>query len=100
VVSVVVLPEHPQFGYKSSQFYYNPVYSVAEICIIKLKQKIMQSEQNKIALVTGANTGVGFQIAKALVAHNYIVYVGARDPKKGNKAVIDLGENSKFIEVD
>lgn len=60
----------------------------------------MQSEQNKIALVTGANTGVGFQIAKALVAHNYIVYVGARDPKKGNKAVIELGENSKFIEVD
>jgi NADP-dependent 3-hydroxy acid dehydrogenase YdfG len=32
----------------------------------------MQSVQNKIALVSGANTGVGYQIAKALLENNYI----------------------------
>lgn len=60
----------------------------------------MQSEQNKIALVTGANTGVGFQLAKALVENNYTVYVGARNPEKGNDAVSELGENAIAIELD
>ena len=60
----------------------------------------MQSEKNKIALITGANTGVGFQIAKALVEHNYIVYVGARNPAKGREAVSKLGENAKPLVLD
>ncbi|MDR7128142.1 NAD(P)-dependent dehydrogenase (short-subunit alcohol dehydrogenase family) [Algoriphagus sp. 4150] len=60
----------------------------------------MQSVQNKIALVTGANTGVGFQIAKALAENNYTVYVGARNPEKGNEAVRELGENAVAIELD
>ncbi len=60
----------------------------------------MQSAQNKIALVTGANTGIGFQLAKALVENNYIVYVGARNPKKGNDAVRELGEHALAIELD
>ena len=39
-----------------------------------------QSSANKqlIALVTGANQGVGFQIAKALGAKGHTVYVGSR----------------------
>jgi len=60
----------------------------------------MQSEQKKIALITGANTGVGFQIAKALVKNNYIVYVGARNPEKGNDAVSELGGNATAVELD
>ncbi|WPR77384.1 SDR family NAD(P)-dependent oxidoreductase [Algoriphagus sp. NG3] len=60
----------------------------------------MQSAQNKIALVTGANTGIGFQLAKALVENNYTVYVGARNPKKGNDAVRELGEHALAIELD
>ncbi|MCE7054149.1 SDR family NAD(P)-dependent oxidoreductase [Algoriphagus sp. AGSA1] len=60
----------------------------------------MQSEQKRIALVTGANTGVGFQLAKALVENNYTVYVGARNPKKGNDAVRELGEHALAIELD
>lgn len=60
----------------------------------------MQLEQNKIALVTGANTGIGFQIAKALVDKNYVVYVGARDLEKGKDAVLKLGEKAIAIELD
>lgn len=60
----------------------------------------MQIEQNKIALVTGANTGVGFQIAKALIENNYIVFVGARDLAKGKDAALKLGKNAIGIELD
>jgi NAD(P)-dependent dehydrogenase (short-subunit alcohol dehydrogenase family) len=35
----------------------------------------------RIALVTGANQGVGFQVAKALAANDITVYVGARNLK-------------------
>ncbi|WP_316777808.1 SDR family NAD(P)-dependent oxidoreductase [Pedobacter antarcticus] len=60
----------------------------------------MQSEKNKIALVTGANTGVGFQIAKALIENNYIVFVGARDLDKRKEAASQFGENAIAIELD
>ncbi|UJH90950.1 SDR family NAD(P)-dependent oxidoreductase [Antarcticibacterium sp. 1MA-6-2] len=60
----------------------------------------MQTEQNKIAVVTGANTGVGFQIAKALAENNYIVYVGARNVEKGKYAASKLGDNARIIELD
>ncbi|RAV27783.1 SDR family oxidoreductase [Sinomicrobium soli] len=60
----------------------------------------MQTEKNKIALVTGANTGVGFQIAKALAESNYTVYVGARNLEKGGNAAAQLGKNAVAIELD
>lgn len=60
----------------------------------------MRTEKNKIALVTGANTGVGFQIAKALTKNNYTVYVGARNLEKGKKAVEKLKKNAIAIELD
>ncbi len=60
----------------------------------------MSEAQNKIALVTGANIGIGFQIAKALLANNYIVFVGARNIEKGEKAVTELGENAIAIQLD
>lgn len=60
----------------------------------------MQSEHKKIALVTGANTGVGFQIAKALSENNYIVFIGARNLKKGEGAASQLGGNAIAVELD
>lgn len=60
----------------------------------------MQEEKKKVALVTGANTGVGFQIAKALADNGYIVYVGARNPEKGAMAARDIGGQSKAIYLD
>ncbi|RYY15762.1 MAG: SDR family NAD(P)-dependent oxidoreductase [Chitinophagaceae bacterium] len=60
----------------------------------------MKTEQRKIALVTGANTGVGFQIAKALTENNYIVLIGARNIEKGKAAASDLGDHAHAIELD
>jgi len=60
----------------------------------------MQTNKEKVALVTGANTGVGFQIAKALATDGYTVYVGARDLQKGAAAVTQIGSNAKAIQLD
>ena len=60
----------------------------------------MQTNKEKVALVTGANTGVGFQIAKALATDGYMVYVGARDLQKGAAAVTQIGSNAKAIQLD
>ncbi|WP_294283712.1 hypothetical protein [uncultured Chryseobacterium sp.] len=46
----------------------------------------MQDHTNKVALVSGANTGVGFQISKALIENGYTVYTGSRDLQKGRTA--------------
>ena len=43
-------------------------------------------DNKRIALVTGANQGVGFQVAKELVAHGLAVFVGARDLVRGEAA--------------
>jgi NAD(P)-dependent dehydrogenase (short-subunit alcohol dehydrogenase family) len=43
--------------------------------------------QNKpVALVTGANRGIGFQIAKDLAAHGFTVLVGSRNLEHGDPA--------------
>lgn len=60
----------------------------------------MQIEQKKIALVTGANTGIGFQIAKALIENGYTVFVGARSIEKGEKATAELGGKAICIKLD
>ncbi|WP_294221291.1 hypothetical protein [Chryseobacterium sp. sg2396] len=46
----------------------------------------MQNHKNKVALVSGANTGVSFQTSKALIENGYTVYTGSRDLQKGRTA--------------
>jgi NAD(P)-dependent dehydrogenase (short-subunit alcohol dehydrogenase family) len=58
------------------------------------------ANEQPIALVTGANQGVGFQIAKALAENGYIVYVGSRNPSNGEKAAVSIGVNAYGIELD
>lgn len=60
----------------------------------------MQTNENKVALISGANTGVGFQIAKALIENGYIVYIGSRDKRKGEAATDQLGEHALAIQLD
>jgi NAD(P)-dependent dehydrogenase (short-subunit alcohol dehydrogenase family) len=42
--------------------------------------------ENKVALVTGANKGIGYAIASALAARGLTVLVGARDAARGEAA--------------
>jgi NAD(P)-dependent dehydrogenase (short-subunit alcohol dehydrogenase family) len=59
------------------------------------------STDNKpVALVTGANQGVGFQIAKALADNGYVVYVGSRNLSNGEKAAAEIGGASHAIQLD
>jgi NAD(P)-dependent dehydrogenase (short-subunit alcohol dehydrogenase family) len=53
-----------------------------------------------VALVTGANQGVGFQIAKALAANGYKVYVGSRNLDNGKNAAAEIGANAEAIHLD
>ena len=53
-----------------------------------------------IALVTGANQGIGFQVAKELVVNGFIVFVGARDIEKGKTAAASIGPNAHPLQLD
>jgi NAD(P)-dependent dehydrogenase (short-subunit alcohol dehydrogenase family) len=54
----------------------------------------------KIALVTGANQGIGLQIAKDLAAARLTVLVGSRNPANGEAAARDIGKNAHAIQID
>ena len=55
---------------------------------------------NRIVLVTGANQGVGFQVAKELAADGDTVLVGARDLGKGEAAAQRIGAGATAVQLD
>jgi len=57
--------------------------------------------QNKpVALVTGANQGIGLQIAKDLVAHGFTVLVGSRNLERGETAAREIGPDARALQLD
>ncbi|KAF2077403.1 hypothetical protein CYY_001252, partial [Polysphondylium violaceum] len=44
-----------------------------------------------IALISGANKGIGLETAKSLVKKGYFVFIGARDTVLGEKARDEIG---------
>lgn len=58
------------------------------------------SDPDRVALVTGANTGIGFQIARQLLAAGLNVLVGSRDASKGAEAVGQLGPRALPLVID
>jgi len=44
------------------------------------------AHSNQVALITGANKGIGLETARQLGAQGMTVLIGARDPGRGSKA--------------
>src|SRR5437762_6548873 len=56
-----------------------------------------------VALVTGANKGVGFEVARAIAKSGYVVLLGARNPTTGREAADTLTREKldvRFVELD
>lgn len=53
-----------------------------------------------VALVTGANQGIGLQIAKDLAAHDFSVLVGSRNLERGEAAAKAVGPNARAVQLD
>ncbi|RYG62563.1 SDR family NAD(P)-dependent oxidoreductase, partial [bacterium] len=63
----------------------------------------METRTERIALVTGANKGIGFEIARGLGRAGHTVLVGARDRGNGERAAETLqgeGFDARAIELD
>jgi NAD(P)-dependent dehydrogenase (short-subunit alcohol dehydrogenase family) len=53
-----------------------------------------------IALVTGANKGIGKEIARQLADAGHTVYVGSRDADRGAAAVAEIGGDARLLVLD
>jgi NAD(P)-dependent dehydrogenase (short-subunit alcohol dehydrogenase family) len=78
---------------------------IAHICLFfnhKLIENQMETSTNSqpVALVTGANQGVGLQIAKELAANGYTVYLGSRKISNGETAAAGINGNAHAIQLD
>ena len=57
----------------------------------------------KTALVTGANKGIGYEVARQLTGKGFHVFIGARNQEAGRKAADKIGKKggkATFLEFD
>jgi len=59
-----------------------------------------ESKHKRIALITGANQGVGFQVGKELAANGVTVLVGSRNLDKGQAAAKEIGNGAIAVQID
>lgn len=53
-----------------------------------------------VALITGANQGIGLQIAKDLATHGFTVLVGSRDLDRGEAAARSIDGDAQTVRLD
>jgi NAD(P)-dependent dehydrogenase (short-subunit alcohol dehydrogenase family) len=61
---------------------------------------VRSPEPGTVALVTGANSGIGLETARQLLDHGVAVWIGARDLDKGRRAAADLGSGARVVQLD
>jgi NAD(P)-dependent dehydrogenase (short-subunit alcohol dehydrogenase family) len=57
-------------------------------------------QDKRVALVTGANQGIGLQIAKDLATHGFIVLVGSRNLERGEEAARTIEGDARALQLD
>ncbi|MGV8883842.1 MAG: SDR family NAD(P)-dependent oxidoreductase [Rhodoglobus sp.] len=66
----------------------------------RLSEEIHSPEPGLVALVTGGNSGIGFETARQLLDHGVTVWIGARDLDKGQEAANQLGSATRVVHLD
>lgn len=57
-------------------------------------------QDKPVTLVTGANQGIGLQIARELAANGYTVLVGSRNFERGEEAAKSIGADARALQLD
>ena len=60
----------------------------------------MENQHKRIALITGANQGVGLQVARELAANGITVLLGSRNFERGETAAREAGLGVVAIQID
>lgn len=58
------------------------------------------NEDQRVALVTGATSGIGIEIARRLAADGMRVAISGRSVERGEKVARELGESVFFLQAD
>lgn len=66
----------------------------------RLPGGVHSPDQGAVALVSGGNSGIGFAIAAQLLRRGLGVWVGARDPAKGERAAEALGSGARVVHLE
>jgi NAD(P)-dependent dehydrogenase (short-subunit alcohol dehydrogenase family) len=56
-----------------------------------------ETNSNRIALITGGNRGIGFEIARQLSLQGITVLIGSRDVEKGEAAAKQLSSDNRSV---
>ena len=57
-------------------------------------------QDKRVALITGANQGVGLQVAKELVANGLLVLVGSRNFARGEAPAMGICSGAIALQLD
>ena len=66
----------------------------------RLPREITSPQPGLTALVTGANSGIGRDVARQLVDRGVTVWIGARDLEKGLSTAADIGAGARAVQLD
>lgn len=79
------------------KLYYAPRMIDCSFCQYRTKDAPFQehSQNGKIAIITGGNSGIGFETAKGLAWQGCEVYILCRNPAKASTAVSQINDHCK-----
>src|SRR5882757_11430073 len=65
----------------------------------KWTERAVPEQQDRVAVVTGANSGLGFETARVLAARGASVVLAVRDVEKGKRAAARIAETAPGAEL-